>query len=213
MDRLMLDKEALDKMGLHAKVIFLVEYDMHSEWVIPEDIPVEEAKWIAQRNKLARRFRNDLVYLLKYHLNATQHLQSCWIIEGKYLDFAKTKLKELIKKMIERGFRDADRRIRIIQVVTTPEDNEYYNTKKANFLLRFIQEGLGYCEKAEKKGKLDKGALWRMEKAFEIVSIMKEEVLNHKLYGKIEEGLIKLRERTEEVRPLKDIEDEEEYED
>lgn len=210
MDGLVLNKEALEKMGLYAKVIFFVEYDMHSEWKIPEDSSHEEAKWLAQRNKLARRFRNDLVYLLKYNLYATRHLQSCWIVEGKYLDVAKTELKELIKKMEERGFHDASRRIRIVRIVTTPEDNEYYETKKANFLLNFINEALGYCDRAEKKGKLEKGTLWRIEKAYEIVSIMKEEVQGHKLYGEIEKDLAKLRERTEEVKPLKDLEDGEE---
>lgn len=209
MDGLVLDKEALEKMGLYAKVIFFVEYDMHSEWKIPEDAPSEEARWLAQRNKLARRFRNDLVYLLKYKLYATRHLQSCWIVEGKYLDLAKAKLREIIKKMEERGFHDASRRIRIVRIVTTPEDNEYYNTKKANFLLNFVNEALGYCDRAEKKSKLDKGTLWRIEQAYEIVSIMKGEVQNHKLYGEIERALTKLSKRTEEVKPLKDLEDEE----
>lgn len=208
MDRLVLDREALERMGLYAKVIFMVEYDMHSEWKIPEDITHEEAKWLAQRNKFARRFRNDLVYLLKYKLFATRHLQSSWIVEGKYLDLAKVQLNKLIARMEERGFHDANRRIRIVRIVTTPEDNEYYDTKKANFLLNFLNEALGYCDKAEKEGELKKGALWRIEKAFEIISIMKEEVQGHKLYGEIEKGLDRLKKRTEEVRPLKDQDEE-----
>ena len=212
MAKLILDKDALARMGLYGKVIFLVEYDMHSEWVIPEDTPVEEVKWITQRNKLARRFRNDLVYLLKYKLFATQHLQSCWIIEGKYLGTARAELEALKDKMIERGFKDADRRIKVIQIVTTPQDNEYYDTKKANFLLNFISEALGYCDRAEKSGELKKGTLWRVEKAFEIVSLLKEEVQNHKLYGEIEKGLAKLKTRTEKVKVLSDLEELEEYE-
>lgn len=210
-DRLILDKESLERMGLHAKIIFLVEYDMHSEWVIPEDIPSEEAKWIAQRNKLARRFRNDLVYLLKYKFYATQHLQSCWIIEGKYLEMAITELEELKRKMKERGFNDADRRIRVIQIVTTPQDNKYYDDKKAGFLLRFIQEAFEYCNKAEQKGTMHKSTLWRCEKAYEIVSIMKEEIGTHESYKIIEEGLSKLEKRIEQIKPL--VKEEEEDED
>lgn len=209
MDNLVLDKNALERMGLYAKVIHLIEYDLYSELKVSKDASVEEARWLSQRNKLARRFRNDLVYLLKYKLFASQHLQSCWLIEERYLNKAKVELGELIKKMKERGFHDADRRIKIIKIITTPEDNEYYNTKKANFLLNFISEALGYCDRSEKKGKLDKGTLWRIEQAYEIVSIMKEEVQGHKLYGEIEKGLIKLKERTEEVKPLKDLEGEE----
>lgn len=208
MDRLVLDKEALEQMGLYSKVIHLIEYDMHSEWKVPEDSSHEEARWLNQRNKLARRFRNDLVYLLKYKLFATRHLQSSWLIEDEYLEVAKAELEELIKKMKERGFHDADRRIRIIHIVTTPEDNEYYNTKKAEFLMKFLNEANGYCEKAESVGEVKKGSLWRVTKAMEIVEILKEEVKEHKLYRTIGEEIIKLKERTEEVRLLKDQDEE-----
>lgn len=210
MDGLVLDKEALEKMGLYAKVIFFVEYDMHSEWKIPKDSSHEEVRWLNQRNKLARRFRNDLVYLLKYKLYATQHLQSSWIVEDKYLDLAKVELRELIKKMKERGFHDADRRIKIVKIVTTPEDNQYYDNKKAEFLLNFLNEANGYCEKAESEGEVKKGSLWRVTKAIEIVEIIKMEVQSHKLYGEIERVLVKLRERVEKVKTLLNPENEDE---
>jgi len=202
MDDIVLDKEALEKMGLYSKIIHLIEYDMHSELKMPKDITIEEARQISQRNKLSRRFRNDLVYLLKYKLFASQHLQSSWIVEDKYLDKAKVELGELIKKMKERGFHDADRRIKIIRVVTTPEDNQHYNDKKAEFLMSFLNEANGYCEKAESEGEVKKGSLWRVTKAIEIIEILKEEVREHKLYRIIGEEITKLKERAEKTKTL-----------
>ena len=207
---LILDEEALEKMGFHAKRIVLIEYDLHSEWKIPEDTPDDEARLIAQRNKLARKFRNELTYLLKYKLKATQHLQSCWIIEGKYLNDAIEKLENLKRRMIGKGFNDAGRRIRIIHILTRPNDNEYYDTKKANYLLKFISEGLKCCNKAEEDQKIAKSTVWRLENAIEIITILKKEVEGHKFYQKIEKGLEKLKRRYEDVKVLRDLEELEE---
>lgn len=209
-EELILDDEALGRMGFHAKRIILIEYDMHSEWLISEDIPIDEAESIARRNKLARKFRNRLTYLLKYKLKATQHLQSCWIIEGKYLKEAIEALETLKQKMKDRGFNDADRRIRIIHILTRPKDNKYYDTKKANYLLQFITEGLRHCDKAEEDGKIKKSDVWRIENAIEIIGLLKEEVEGHKFYPKIEEGLEKLKKRHKDVEVLRDLGEEEE---
>jgi hypothetical protein len=184
-DKLILDEQALATLGLGDKAVYLIEYDLHSEKKIDKKATKDKQKERKARNKLAREFRNKLIFLLKYGLKATQHLESCWIIDESRLDSAIEGLENLKEKMKAKGFRDVDKRLRIIPILTTIEGIENYDTKKAEFLLNFATEHIAYLEKAKKEKRVPNGIIWRCKKAYEIIAELKEELKHTKRYKEL----------------------------
>jgi len=184
-EKLVLDETALDKLGLGDKAVYLVEYDLNSERKIRKDLNAEQRKALQKRNQLARGFRNDLIYILKYHLRATRHLESCWIIEEKRLETAIKGLEELKAKMKGKGFTDVDKRLRIIPILTTEEGIQNYEDKKAEFLLELAMEHIRYLEKVERERRAGNGVIWKCKKAFEVVSELKDELKANKRFKEL----------------------------
>jgi len=184
-DKLILNDKALAEMGFAEEAIYLIEYDLNSPHKISKRATKEQKKELKKRNKLAREFRNKLTYLLKFNLRATKHLESCWIIDEKHLDSAVKSLEELKNQMKAKGFKNVDKRLRIIPILTTLEGYESYETKKAEWLLEFIMEHIRYMEKAEMERRATKGLIWRSKRAFEIVSELSEELKNNPRYKEI----------------------------
>jgi len=184
-DKLILDEQALATLGLGDQAVYLIEYDLHSERKIPKNLTVEQKKQAQIRNRLAREFRNKLIFLLKYNLRATRHLESCWIIDETRLKTAVEGLEELKAQMESKGFRNVEKRLRIIPILTTIEGLQNYDDKKAEFLLDLAMEHVQYLEKAKKAKRVANGIIWRCKKAFEIISELKEELKKNKRYKEL----------------------------
>jgi len=184
--KLILNEEALAKLGLGERAVYLIEYDLHSEQKIRKNlISKEEKKQLIERNKLAREFRNKLLFTLKFHLRATQHLESCWIIDESRLELAIDELEQFKAEMSSKGFKNVDERLRIIPILSTVEGIQNYEDKKTEFLLDFAMEHIQYLEKAEKKRRIPNGTMWRCKKAYEIVSELMGELKGHKRYREL----------------------------
>jgi hypothetical protein len=158
---------------------------LHSEKKIGEKLSKEAKKELKARNDLSREFRNSLIFLLKYKLKATKHLESCWIIDEKRLDLAIDGLEGLKDKMKAKGFKNVDERLRIIPILTTDEGIQNYDDKKAEFLLDFTMEHVQYMEKAIKAKRVANGLIWRCKKACEIIHELKQELKAHGRYKEL----------------------------
>jgi len=184
-EKLILNEQALEKMGIVSETIYTLEFDMNAELKIPKSATKEEKEYIKRQNKLSRKFRNKMMHLLKFKLYATRHLESSWILEGKYLESAVRELEQLRNEMKARGFKDADKRIKIIPILTTVSGFQTYEDKKAEFLLDFLMEHIKYCEKGIKEQRMSEPILWRCKQAVSIVMAHSEALKNHKRYNEI----------------------------
>lgn len=171
-NKLVIDEKALEALGLHGETIYIVEYDMYSEKYLTDAQKrkmTKEAREANKRfNKLARIFRNKIVFALKFKLEAVKHLESNWIIDGEKFDMAVAEFDDIKAKAKAKGFDDIDRRIKIFPIFTTPEGNETYKDKKAEFILQFIMEHVEMAEKGLKAKRIAQSTLWRCRKAVEI---------------------------------------------
>lgn len=201
-DKLVLDSKALEEMGLKSEEIYTIEYDLNSVLKIPKNISPERKKELQNRNKLAKEFRNRLHFILKFKLHATKHLESCWILSEKSLEFATGQLESFKSEMKAKGFHDIDKRIRIIPILTTESGYESYEEKKAEFILEFAMEHIKYCEKAKKEQKMARGTLWRCKEAYSICSALKEELKANKRYNELVDTIEALGESVARVEPL-----------
>jgi len=183
--KLVLDSEALATLGLGDRAVYLIEYDMHSEQKIEDKLGSDAKKELKKHNELSREFRNRLIFLLKYNLKATRHLESCWIIDENRLETAIEGLNDLKEKMKAKGFKNMDERLRIIPILTTEEGIQNYDDKKAEFLLDFTMEHVQYMENAIKTKRVANGLIWRSKKACEIVHELKEEIKTNPRYKEV----------------------------
>jgi len=185
-EKLILDVKALEKMGLNSEAIYTVEFDLYNgKKVIPKNATKEEKKHIQFMNKLARKYRNKLAFILKFKLFATKHLDSSWLIDEKFLEVAIKDLNAMKEDMRAKGFKDIDKRIKIIPILTTVEGYQYYDDKKAEFLLDFLMEHIKYAEKGIKEQRMSESTLWRCKQVVSIVMAISEELKNHKRYNEI----------------------------
>jgi hypothetical protein len=173
---LILDREQLQNMGIHAEEIYTIEYDMSSERKIPKNATPYERKEIKTKNKLAREFRNKLIHALKFKIMASKHLESSWIISKDKLETAVEELENLKADMESKGFKNVDKRLRIIPILTTDEGFEHYEELKAQFLLKFATEHIRYIDNGIDDQRMSPAILWRCKKAFSIIESLKEEV-------------------------------------
>lgn len=190
--KLVLDKGALAEMGLGDKAVHLIEYDLPSKRKISNDSTKEQKKANKERNKIARDMRNRLIYLLKFKLLATQHLESCWIIEETRLESAMKVLTHFRDKMELNGFTDAKKRLRIIPILTTEEGLKNYEDRKIEFLLDYATEHIRYMDKVKKKRRAANGLVWRCKEAFKAISSLAEEVKTHKRYKELIDTIMAL---------------------
>jgi len=184
-EKLILDAEALEQMGLISEAVYIIEYDMPSPRKIPKNAKPEVKKQLEKRNKLAKEFRNKMDFLLKFKILATKHLESCWLITKDKLSEAIEEIEDLKAKMKAKGFADVDKRIRIIPILTTKEAYESFEDKKAEFLLEFAMEHIRYLEKGLEERRISDSTLWRCKKAYEHIEVLAEELRNHERYTEI----------------------------
>jgi len=184
-EKLILDSEALEQMGLISEAVYIIEYDLPSPRKIPKNLKPEAKKQLEKRNKLAKEFRNKIDFMLKFKILATKHLESCWLITKDKLSEAIEEIEELKAQMKAKGFSDIDKRIRIIPILTTKEAYESFEDKKAEFLLEFAMEHIKYLEKGLEDRRISDSTLWRCKKAYEHIEVLAEELRNHERYNEI----------------------------
>lgn len=185
-EKLVLDTKALEQMGFKDEAIYIIEYDLpYDRKVLPKTASDEQKKANARLNQLAREFRNALKYMLRFKLNATKHLQSCWIIPEKSLNLAVEQLEQLKQQMEAKGFQNVDKRIRIIPILTTLEGYESFQERKAEFLLDFAMEHIRYAEKGIKQRRMSKSQLWLCKRAIEIIGTLKDELKGNQRYNEV----------------------------
>lgn len=193
-NKLVIDEKALERLGLHGETIYVVEYDMPSRFPLTKaqksKLTKEQLKADEIFRKLARKFRNDLIYELKFNLNATKHLESNWLIEGDKLEVAVDHIEEIkteikAKAQAYKEFENIDEKIKIIPVFTTNEGFEHYEDKKAEFVLEFLMEHVKYTENGIKNQKIAQCILWRSKKAVEICSAHSEGLKGNERYDEI----------------------------
>jgi hypothetical protein len=190
--RLILDEKALAEMGLTANELWILEYDMPSELDVTEGqkkaikkMSVEERKAIEKKSKLAREFRNKLLFALKFKLRATKHLDSSWLLDNTQLEATISEMEDLKRDMKQKGFDDIDNRIRIIPIITTSEGVQNYEDKKAEFVLQFLMEHVKYAEKGIEQKRISQSTLWRCKQAVSICNALAEELKDNQHYNEI----------------------------
>jgi hypothetical protein len=173
---IILNKEALEQMGIVSKAIFTVEYDVASKVKIPKNATATEKAELVKKNKLATKIRNKLLFALKFKIVATQHLESSWIITKEKLETAIEELDVIKDEMRACGFSNVDRRLRIIPILTTEEGYENYEEQKRQYLLNFATEHIQYCDNGLTEERMPKSTLWRCKKAYEYIEMLSEEL-------------------------------------
>jgi len=188
-NKLVIDEKALESLGLHGETIYTVEYDMYSEKYLTDKeqkkLNKEQKDANAIFNKLARIFRNKIVFALKFKLNAVKHLESSWLLDGDRLDEAVAEIEEIKAQAKSKGFEDIDRRIKIIPIFTTPEGFDNYKDKKAEFILNFIMEHVKMAEDGLKDKRMAQSTLWRCRKAVEICNAHIDSMKGHERYNEM----------------------------
>jgi len=188
-NKLIIDEKALEALGLHGSTIYTIEYDLYSEKTLSKkdkDRLTKEQRDANERfNKLARIIRNNVVFSLKFHLDAIKHLESSWLLDGEKLDIAVQEIEEIKAKAKTKGFNDIDNRIKIIPIFTTNEGFEHYEDKKAEFVLEFLMEHVKYAEEGVKDKRMAQSTLWRSKKAVEICNAHAEGLKKNERYSEI----------------------------
>ena len=152
--KLVIDEAELERLGLFGQTIYTLNYDLYSEKNLTKAKQAKmtkEQKEASKRfNKLARVFRNKIVFTLKFKLSAIHLLESLWLLDGDKLDLAVSEIEQIKTDAKRKGFEDVGERIKIIPIFTTVAGHESYEEKKADFILDFIMEHVKMCEKGIK---------------------------------------------------------------
>jgi len=173
MQPLILDKKALEDLGLASEIIWLFEYDLPSAYKDSAKAILSE-KYTKEQAKFFRTIRNKLMFKLKFGLHAVKNLYSSWFITEEYLEKSEKFAQNLREELTAKGFSDKAEKIRIIPIVTTEEGFETFEARKEEFLLEFILEAQKLIDKGLKDKRLSDSLLWRANKTTEIVDILKE---------------------------------------
>jgi len=181
-EKLVIDKDALEKLGLIDTPIYLIEYDL----------PKESERFTKKMNRLLRQLRNKLNFALKFKILAMRNLDSSWIIPEERLAYAKEFIHQLKNEYKTKGFQgNIDRRIRIIPILTTKQEEETYADRMVNFLTEWITEAQETIIKGIKSKTLSEAGFWRVKKCFEDVHthLTHPMVKRHKLVNQIRDDL------------------------
>jgi len=193
MEPLVLDKDALEKLGLHSEALYALEYDLPSNYL----------QKIDKKTKQFLEFmRWKMVYQLKYKLRAIRNLNSSWFIDGERLNDAEEFVESMKQQYASKGF-NMDKKIRIIPILTTTEGFQSYEDKKAEFLLEFLHESLEKVEKGLSDEIMSEPILWRCKKSVEIVESIKETLQYHAEYKLINDTISMLTDKIQIYENLK----------
>jgi len=201
-NNLILDAKECAKMGLHSEALYIIEYDLNSQIVIPKNATLQEKKEIEQRNKWAEEIRNKMKFALKFKIMATKHLESSWLIAKKRLPDAQAELQAIKDEMKLRGFDNVDKRIRIIPILTTETGFENFEDMKVQFLLQFATEHIAYCDKGLEEQRLPKSSLWRCHKAYEIINTLAEELKSEDAKSEVKDTANLLDDKIQQVEAM-----------
>lgn len=208
-DELILDKEAIEKMGLHSESLWIIEYDLNSCIVIPKNATPQEKKEITERNRRAEVIRNKMKFALKFKIMATKHLESSWLIAKERLEDAQAELTAIKEEMKANGFDNVDKRIRIIPILTTETGFENFQDMKTQFLLQFATEHIAYCDKGLDEQRLPKSSLWRCKKAYEIINTLAEELKSDDAKNEVKDTVNLLDDKIQQVEAMLILQEEE----
>ena len=194
MEPLVLDREALQKLGLYHESLYAVEYDL----------PRGSDKFDKKTNQFLRNMRNHIVYELKYKLRAIKNLDSSWFIDKTVLDKSTELLNQMILeyKMHKPSF-DVSKRIRILVLLTTPEGFECYQDRKAEFLLQFLNESIEKVQKGVSDEIMSESVLWRCKASVELIESNSETLKHHEQYNVIADTLVMLVDMIQEYENIK----------
>jgi hypothetical protein len=201
-EKLILDKEAIEKMGLASDTIYCIEYDLNSRHTIPKNATEQEKREIQLYNKKAEQIRNRMKYALKFEVMASRHLESSWLISADRLEEAEKQLEEIKSDMLKAGFDNVDKRIRIIPILTTIEGYENYEDHKMQFLLDFAMEHTKMCDKALSEGRMRESNLWRAKKAYEIINALAEELKSEDAQNEVHDTVEILSDKIAQVEAM-----------
>lgn len=187
--------EELERIGLNPNAIYQISYDFPSR-----------SKFFSKGvNQFLTSLRNSLNYTLKFKINAMQYLESCWIIEEAQLESAEAFLNELIKKFKEESSglnldklfqsKPIENRIKIFPIFTTEEGHRQFENRKVEFLLEFAMEQINRLDRYQEKKKFLADVVWRGDRAYEIITTLKEFVKKNKKIEKVEQKLAILHEK------------------
>lgn len=208
---IILDKDALEKMGIVSKAIFTIEYDVASKVKIPKNASPSERDELKKKNKIATKIRNKLLFSLKFKIVATEHLESSWIISKEKLAVAIEELNKIKDEMKLHGIPNADKRLRIIPILTTEEGYEDYEDQKRQYLINFAMEHIQYCDKGLGDERMAKSTLWRCKKSFEFIEVLVQELQSEDSRLEVKDMNILLCDKIQLCEQMiKDQEDEEE---
>jgi len=172
---LILDKKALEDLGLASEVSYLFEYDLPSAFKNTHKDTLEiSAQYTKKQAEFFRELRNKTMFALRFKLRAIKNLYSSWFINEDMLESAQKFAEELRAELIKEGFSDRAEKVRIIPIVTTVEGYQTYEQRKEEFFLEFLGESQKTIDKGVKDKNLSESLLWRVKKASEIVSMLKE---------------------------------------
>jgi len=170
--------------------IFLIEYDL----------PTERTEFSDKVNKKIRGLRNAIMFTLRYKLLAQRNLESSWFIEEKRLEETEAVISQIIeefKKEIPETF-DLANRIKIIPIYTTKEGYDYYQNRKTEFVIEFIDEMIELVNKGIQDEHISESSLWRAKKALEVYEVLKPDLEGKPLFPKIRKKIGELQELIEE---------------
>lgn len=189
---LILDKDALAKMGLVSDEIWLIEYDLPNIHLADLKKKLSQKKITQKQYKITekliqqmRAIRNKLVFKLKFKLMATKNLDSSWLIPNDQLELAKEICLGIRKDLETIGLHRFSERVRILPVITNEIGYETYLARKAEFLLEFMEESQKQVSRGIKDQIMSESVLWRCKKAVEIVSVIMETLKANKRYKEI----------------------------
>jgi hypothetical protein len=188
-NKLVIDENALEELGLCGTTIYTINYDMYSEKYLTkkqqEKMTKEQREANKRFNKLARIFRNKIIFTLKFKLHATKFLESLWLLDGDKLDLAVSEIDQIKADAKRKGFEDIDGRIKVIPIITTNDGFQHYEDRKAEFVLEFIMEHVKYAEDGIKQKRMAQSTLWRCKKAVEICNAHAEGLKDNDRYNEI----------------------------
>lgn len=170
---LILDKSALESLGLCSEVIYLFEYDIPSAFVNSHTNTISKG-YTKEQSEFFREVRNKLMYALKFNLNAVKNLYSSWFITEDKLGESEKIANQVREDLIKHGFSDKAEKVRIIPILTTIEGYQTYEQRKEEFFLEFLGDSQKTIDKGNKDKKLSDSLLWRIKKSAEIVDTLKE---------------------------------------
>lgn len=201
-DELILDKEALKRMGLHSENFWVIEYDLNSKIVVPKDATAQEKAKIEERNKSAEHIRNTMKFALKFKIMATKNLESSWLIGQERLEDAQTELSKIKEEMRAKGFDNVDKRIRIIPILTSESGFQNFDERMAQYLLEFSTEHIAYCDKALEEQEISRSSFWRCKRAYEIISTLVEKLGNENAKNEVKDALGSLNDKIQQVEAM-----------